>query len=209
MINIEPTYEVPVPFDLSDEQPKTQSDALAIAVNTADLVQQLGGSIDFSPEDGKKAVDLVAKPKDKPKHVRDSRTAAALRAVIQENDFQAFADIQQARHFITNRLVDIASCGDPRLEIKALELLGKHSDIGLFTERSEITVHHTSSQALEESIKERVKRLLNADVTDIPQADDLDTLLGVEAADEVVEAQSEEVHTSEGQDTEADEEETK
>ena len=146
MINIEPTGEVPVPFDLTDEQPKTPSDAVAVAINTADLVHQLGGSIDFSPEDGKKAVDLVSKSKDKPKHVRDSRTAAALRAVIQENDFQAFADIQQARHFITNRLIDLASCGDPRLEIKALELLGKHSDIGLFTERSEVTVHHTSSQ---------------------------------------------------------------
>ena len=209
MINIEPTHEVPVPFDLSDEQPKTQSDALAIAANTVDLINTLGGSIDFSPEDGKKAVDLVAKPKDKPKHVRDSRTAAALRAVIQENDFQAFADIQQARHFITNRLVDIASCGDPRLEIKALELLGKHSDIGLFTERSEITVHHTSSQALEESIKERVKRLLNADVTDIPQADDLDTLLGAEAKDSGVEVEVEAIETNIGADTEADEEEAK
>lgn len=209
MINIEPTHEVPVPFDLSDEQPKTQSDALAIAANTVDLINTLGGSIDFSPEDGKKAVDLVAKPKDKPKHVRDSRTAAALRTVIQENDFQAFADIQQARYFITNRLIDIASCGDPRLEIKALELLGKHSDIGLFTERSEITVHHTSSKALEESIKERVKRLLNADVTDIPQADDLDTLLGAEAKDRVVEVEGEDIEANIGADTEADEEEAK
>lgn len=209
MINIEPTGEVPVPFDLSDEQPKTQSDALAIAANTVDLINTLGGSIDFSPEDGKKAVDLVAKPKDKPKHVRDSRTAAALRAVIQENDFQAFADIQQARHFITNRLIDIASCGDPRLEIKALELLGKHSDIGLFTERSEITVHHTSSASLEASIKERVKRLLNADVTDIPQADDLDTLLGSETANDVVEVESEAIEADIESDTEADEEEVK
>ena len=209
MINIEPTGEVPVPFDLSDEQPKTQSDALAIAANTVDLINTLGGSIDFSPEDGKKAVDLVAKPKDKPKHVRDSRTAAALRAVIQENDFQAFADIQQARHFITNRLIDIASCGDPRLEIKALELLGKHSDIGLFTERSEITVHHTSSASLEASIKERVKRLLNADVTDIPQADDLDTLLGSETANDVVEVESEAIEADIESDTEADKEEVK
>lgn len=209
MINIEPTGEVPVPFDLSDEQPKTQSDALAIAANTVDLINTLGGSIDFSPEDGKKAVDLVAKPKDKPKHVRDSRTAAALRAVIQENDFQAFADIQQARHFITNRLIDIASCGDPRLEIKALELLGKHSDIGLFTERSEITVHHTSSASLEASIKERVKRLLNADVTDIPQADDLDTLLGSETANDVVEVESKDIEADIESDTEADKEEVK
>jgi hypothetical protein len=79
----------------------------------------------------------------------------------------------------------------------------------LFTERSEITVHHTSSKALEESIKERVKRLLNADVTDIPQADDLDTLLGAEAKDSGVEVEVEAIETNIGGDTKADEEEAK
>ena len=72
----------------------------------------------------------------------------------------------------------MADCGDPKLELKALELLGKHSDIGLFTERSEITVHHTSSSSLEASIKERVKRLMNAEVTDVLPLDDLDAHLG-------------------------------
>jgi hypothetical protein len=72
----------------------------------------------------------------------------------------------------------MTDCGDPKIEIKALELLGKHSDIGLFTERSEITVHHTTSKGLEESIKERIKRLMNADITDVTPLDDLDTLLG-------------------------------
>ena len=76
-------------------------------------------------------------------------------------------DAQQARTFITNRLIELSTCGDARIEIKALELLGKHSDIGIFTERSEITVTHKSSSDLENSIKERIKRLLNADVVDV------------------------------------------
>ena len=72
----------------------------------------------------------------------------------------------------------LSDCGDPKLELKALELLGKHSDIGLFTERSEITVHHTTSKGLEDSIKERIKRLMNANVTDVVPLNDLDTHLG-------------------------------
>ena len=72
----------------------------------------------------------------------------------------------------------LADCGDPKIEIRALELLGKHSDVGLFTERSEITVHHTSSVTLEQSIKERIKRLLNSDVVDVTPLDDLDAQLG-------------------------------
>jgi hypothetical protein len=76
--------------------------------------------------------------------------------------------------------MEIANCGDPRFELKALELLGKHIDIGLFTERSEITINYKTSNDLENAIKERVKRLLNAEITDItPLYDSLEEELGI------------------------------
>jgi hypothetical protein len=180
MINVTPTAEYPVPFDISDEQPKTHKDGIAIAANTSDLIDRLGGSLEFEDKDLHKAADLingVDKPS-APKHVSVPAEAKAAAALIKTFDFQAFADIQQARTFITNKLVKMTDCGDPKIEIKALELLGKHSDIGLFTERSEITVHHTTSKGLEESIKERIKRLMNTDITDVTPLDDLDTHLG-------------------------------
>jgi hypothetical protein len=113
-----------------------------------------------------------------PKHISSSSEAAAAHQIIRRHDFTAFQDALQARNYITNKLIALSDCGDPKLELKALELLGKHSDIGLFTDRSEITIHHTTSTALENSIKERVKRLLNSDVTDVTPnlLDELDTL---------------------------------
>jgi len=180
MIPVEPTAEVPMPFDLSDQEPKTHSDGIAIATNTVDLINELGGDISYSNDDLHKASELITgtnKP-NKPKHVVSSAEAAAAHAIIKKFDFTAFADALQARNFITNKLVSIADCGDPKLELKALELLGKHSDIGLFTERSEITINHTSSESLEKSIKERIKRLLHSDVVDVAPLDDLDLQLG-------------------------------
>jgi len=187
MLNIEPTAEHPVPFDLSDEQPKTHADSLAIAVNTADLIEQLGGSLDFDNKSLEQAANLVtgAEKADKPKTVSVSAQAKAASVIIKEFDFQAFSDQLQARNFITNKLITLADSGDPKIELKALELLGKHSDIGLFTERSEITIHHTTSQSLENSIKERIKRLLNTDVTDVT-ANLIDELDEVEAKKEQV-----------------------
>lgn len=185
MIEITPSKDHPIPYDLSDEQPKTHADAVSVAVNTTSLIEELGGSIDFSDEDLDKAKALIqgaGKPKT-PKHVTSSAEARAAAHLIKRFDFQAFADAQQARHFVTNKLIALADCGDPKLELKALELLGKHSDIGLFTERSEITVHHTSSKSLEESIKERVKRLMNSNVIDVTPLDDLDAQLGTFEAD--------------------------
>jgi hypothetical protein len=180
MIELQPTAEHKLPFDLSDEQPKTHKDGIAIAVNTADLIDVIGGSVEFSDKDLHSAANLVGgvdKP-NTPRHISVPAEAKAASVLIKSFDFQAFADIQQARTYITNKLVKMTDCGDPKIEIKALELLGKHSDIGLFTERSEITVHYTTSKGLEESIKERIKRLMNAEVTDVTPLDDLDAQLG-------------------------------
>jgi hypothetical protein len=180
MIEIQPTADKPLPFDLSDEQPKTHADSIAIAANTVDLVEKLGGMLDYDAKDFQAAAALATgktKP-NVPTTVQKTGTAKVLAVAVKEYDFQVFADVQQARNFVTNKLVAMADCGDPKLELKALELLGKHSDIGLFTERSEITVHHTSSTSLEASIKERVKRLMNAEITDVTPFDDLDAHLG-------------------------------
>ena len=180
MIEIQPSADKPLPFDLSDEQPKTHADSIAIAANTVDLVERLGGMLDYDAKDFQAAAALATgktKP-NVPTTISRTGTAKVLATAIKEYDFQVFADVQQARNFVTNKLVAMADCGDPKLELKALELLGKHSDIGLFTERSEITVHHTSSSSLEASIKERVKRLMNAEITDVIPFDDLDAHLG-------------------------------
>ena len=180
MIEIQPTTEHPLPFDMSDEQPKTHKDGIAIAVNTTAALESLGPTIDFADKDLHSVAEVIQgtdKPT-APRHIQNTAEAKAASVLIKTFDFQAFADIQQARTFITNKLVSMTDCGDPKIEIKALELLGKHSDIGLFTERSEITVHHTTSKGLEDSIKERIKRLMNAEITDVTPLDDLDTLLG-------------------------------
>jgi hypothetical protein len=183
MIPLEPTSEHKVPFDLSDEQPATQSDALAIAANTVDMIESLGGSIDFNEKDFFQAKDLVTKSAKSPAHLNSPAQAKAATEILRRFDYQAITDAQQARNLITNKLIELADCGDLKIEIKALELLGKHSDIGIFTERSEVTIHHKTSDSLENSIKDRIKRLLNTNVTDVTPLDDLDEQLGTPVAD--------------------------
>jgi len=196
MLNIEPTAEHKVPFDLSDEQPKTHADSVAIAVNTVDFIEQLDGCIDYDNKSLEQASKLITGTEKTatPKTVSISGQAKAASVLIKEFDFSAFSDQLQARNFITNKLITLADSGDPKVELKALELLGKHSDIGLFTERSEITIHHTTSSSLENSIKERIKRLMNADVTDLKpnMMAELDELDELEAQKEqIVEEESE------------------
>ena len=57
-------------------------------------------------------------------------------------------------------------------ELKAIELLGKMSDVGAFTEKSEITVSHKSADVLQELIKEKIGRLIELDVQDVSEITD-------------------------------------
>ena len=200
MVELQPNSDHPIPFDLSDEQPKTHKDSIAIAVNTVDLIEELGGTVDYSDEDLFKAEELINgtdKPSE-PRHITVAAEAKAASVLVRKFDFQAFADAQQARNYVTNKLLQISDCGDPKLELKALELLGKHSDIGLFTERSEVTITHKTSQDLENSIKERIKRLLHTDVVDAePLISELEG--GHAQKSEEIKQVDEDVHTNEGE----------
>jgi hypothetical protein len=181
VINVEPTKGYPIPYDAADAETKTFKDELVITANTLDLLEELGAGPDVDPETARAEKNLIQnalKTQNKKAMQSVSTAAYAAREFIKEYANQVAADVNEVRSAITTKLLALANCGDPKFELKAIELLGKHSDIALFTERSEITINHKSSADLEAAIKERVKRLLNADVVDVtPLMDDLDAEL--------------------------------
>ena len=181
-VRIEPVDDKPVPYDLSDEVPATALDELAVAGNTAELQHALGATLELPKVDADKAkalIDAAIRDK-KTKNLTQPNTAFAAAAFLRSYGQHLAMDVATARAAITNKLMELANCGDPRYELKALELLGKHSDIGIFTERSEITLNYKNPQDLENEIKERVKRLLNASVVaTVPVDESLDEYIGV------------------------------
>jgi len=181
-INVEPANSHPVPYNTSDEKPATFKDELTVTANTVDLLEGLGMQVEASPADVERTKRLVADAiaGQKTSILQQPTAAFAAREFLKAYGNQLAMDVHEVRSAVTAKLMELANCGDPKFELKALELLGKHSDIGLFTERSEITVNYKSSGDLENAIKERVRRLLNADIVDItPIGDDLDAELGV------------------------------
>lgn len=181
-INITPTKDHPVPYDVSPEVPDTLLDELAVAANTVELQTALGAQLALDPIDAEKEQNLLKEvvEKGKAKNLTQPNTAFAAAAFLRTYGAQLALDVAAARSAITNKLMEIANCGDPKYELKALELLGKHKDISLFTDRSEVTINYKDPEHLENEIKERVKRLLNASVVEtVPQGAALDEELGV------------------------------
>jgi hypothetical protein len=183
-INIEPTKDIPPPYDMADVETSSFAEELAVVANTQDLLDQLGPPPEITQEDAVKTASLLDKAvKTQDKTALSSPPVAfAAREFLRVYSSRIAAEMSDVRAALTNKLLELANCGDPRFELKALELLGKHSDIALFTERSEVTVTYKNSNDLEDAIKERVKRLLNAkDITpeNAVNADNLDDVLGV------------------------------
>ena len=173
----------PLPYDIQDETTNSFEEELAVTANTSKLLEELGGLPEFDKETAEKTTALLeraVKDKDK-KALATPEVAYGARQFVELYGKRLAMEMNDVRTAITNKLMELANCGDPRYELKALELLGKHSDVSLFTERSEVTINYKTSGDLEEAIKERVKRLLNAKVVEsVPLSiEDLDEELGV------------------------------
>lgn len=182
VVKVTPSEDHPVPYDTEPDQPENFMEELVVAANTAETLEALGAPLEVDPVtfDREKAlIEAVAK-RQEAAPLKNYSTALAATGFLKTYGQNLAFDVGQVRAALTNKLLEIANCGEIKYELKALELLGKHSDISLFTERSEITVNYNSPDALEAAIKERVKRLLNAQIIDMtPPGMDLDEELGV------------------------------
>ena len=107
-----------------------------------------------------------------------SAVVLKLSALLSEYDHQIVRDAAQMRDYVTNRLLEESAPTMPAAQrLAALKLLGQITEVGLFTERTEITVKQLPTENLEAKLHEKLKLLLPQDVevTDItpePEAED-------------------------------------
>lgn len=123
-----------------------------------------------------------------PPALYQGNVAERIRTMLNEYNSHTVADAAELRMVVTNKLLDLSMCGDPRIEIKAAEMLGKISDVGLFTEKTEITVTYNSVADIDNAIKDKVRKMLLAHGADLSPVDiDIDAELGTKPPLEMVE----------------------
>lgn len=155
---------------------------------TADFLSHAGAEI-VVDEDARKESRLMFADSDfAPTVPTSSAVAVHLKALVTEYDHQVLESNIQARNYIVNRLLDISNPNKvepakPSEQLKALELLGKVSEIGLFTERVEVNINNKSTEELEAELVETLSRYMgqavpakkgDAGILDV----DLDEVLG-------------------------------
>ena len=200
-----PDMAVPLPFD--DLQYPDLHERATAACNTISLLLEEGlppESVLPTHEDRDTAAEIVKAFAADADGISQSITTAKISAlppatvmhvkqVLDEFSHSTVQSALQIRHLVTNKLILESENPDARIRLRALELLGKISDVGLFTERSEVTITARSSDELRQTLREKLERLraprvIDAEVVENVQKPvkniDLDQELGVKPADD-------------------------
>jgi hypothetical protein len=190
-LQIEPDLAIPMPNEnlkLTDFRERAEA-----ACKTAELL-----GLDTTPteqdkveaeqmlyelaENEPKANKVLAK---KAPQIRPA-TYGHVKSLLDEFSIRVVDNALQIRLLVTNKLLLDSNNDDPRVRIRALELLGKITDVGLFTEKSEVTINHRSTQDLTSSLRAKIQRLMHPEVEDVNtikmngEVIDLDKELGLE-----------------------------
>ena len=168
-IIVEPELNVPVKTSEPSADLKTRVEA---AANTAKELGEHGIDLEPTKEDKDTAARLSVAyaddPEDVSKKVTEKKMSTLTPAslVLTDNILKEFGrsvveSSVQIRHLVTNKLIEETENPDPRVRIRALELLGKISDVGLFAEKSEVTITHQSTDDLRERLRSKLTKLVN------------------------------------------------
>jgi hypothetical protein len=167
-LSLEPELGVPLSTGTRKLDLKKRAQA---AANTALDLAEYGMDLLPNKEDKDVASKLASSYASDPD--KTSKTASAARmstltpasivltnSILTEFGRSVVESSVQIRHLVTNKLLLETENPDPRTRIRALELLGKISDVGLFAEKSEITITHQSTDDLKAKLRRKLEKLV-------------------------------------------------
>lgn len=194
-ITVDVQTNVPVP---ADNPSIPLADRIAAAAETTKLLAEHGLEIEASNADRNNAAAIATAFAEDPvrtaKKATPRRTAALTPAtllltdrILKDFGHSVVKNSIQIRHLVTNKLIEETENPDARIRIRALELLGKVSDVGLFAEKAEVTVTHQTTDDIRDRLRDKLTKLVDVtpddDVEDAiildGQTIDIDAELGI------------------------------
>ena len=182
-----PELGIPFPFDTTPEELNDFRAKAEALLNTVEELEEHGLQVEVTDSDrleSHMAVNTGVLPAAKDitpgaiKHVN---------AILSEFDREVLDVHRRLRNYVTNKLVIDSANNDPRTRLKALEMLGKISGVGLFSERIDVNITQRTVKDIETELRKTLE-LYDGEYTVIePEKPvaiaeiDLDTELGTDS----------------------------
>lgn len=170
MLHIDIDHDIPIPDKDDTAGKQDMIEKARAAAAAADMLAEFGLVEEPTKEDEATAAAIAANYAKDPQSTSEAATPARLakttpaalqltRHILDEFGHKIVDSAVEVRHMVTNKLVQETENPDPRIRLRALELLGKITDVGLFTDRSEVTVTHQTADDLRNQLREKLQKL--------------------------------------------------
>lgn len=158
-----PIIDSDVPMPLERPERLEEREAIYQAALTVVAMSELEGvDLPTNEHDEERARQLFKEGRD-PTILELQRPALVLKleALLSRYDELIIEDADKIRRYVTGKLItESEDCDHAGHRLKALELLGKISTVGLFTDRTEITVEHRGTEELEALLRSKLDTLV-------------------------------------------------
>jgi hypothetical protein len=167
-IKVIPEVNVPIPKDLSPEQVEDLLTRTKVAFNTASFL--IANGLDADPRKDTQATRAAAKEAAKQftgsptagRRPYNAKTAIWLKDLFYRYNNDIVEDTIKLKNYVVTRLVE-ESDGDKATDrLRALEDLGKMSQIGLFSDKIEVSVNNKSTEELKQDLAKKLARYMGA-----------------------------------------------
>lgn len=185
LIEFEPDVEVTTSAKRTRVEKSDPSDIVDAQVKTADWLKELGavGEEVVTELEAKAARDaftnlVSAQPPEKTRSaLAEVKTPAAVQhlvGLLTAYDWEFVHQAKELRGYTVAKLLEETNHPTASVRLKALALLGKVTEIGLFTEKIEVKKNDLSDAELEARIKEKLGKLAKiVDITDVKDVTDV------------------------------------
>lgn len=154
------------PGEFSRRRKLSNYEQVEVAAATAEVSAVMKGKLNITERDAQLARDLFTSQRKVSKFelANKPETLVKLRALMSEYDYEAVADAIWLKNYITNRLLIESDGKNARDRLIALEKLGKLTEVGAFTDKSELLIKHESTESLEASVRDTIDKMLGKPV---------------------------------------------
>lgn len=182
-IVITPEVGIPLPVNTTPEEVEDFREKARVLCETVKELIACGAEVEITDEDHETAHELFTETKPlNPKKVTPG-SILVLEAMLSEYDKEVINVSHRLRNYVTNKLILETENDKASDRLRALELLGKISDVGLFSEKVQVEVTHRKSDDIEAEILKKLQNYIDVEAIDVTQSSedeiDLDKELGL------------------------------
>ena len=161
------------------------ADVVDAKVNTSDWLKQLGAAGeevigDLEADAARKAFNsyVTAQPADKTHAaLAEVKTPAAVQhlvGMLTAYDWEFIQQAKELRGYTVAKILEETNNPTASIRLKALAMLGKVTEIGLFTEKIEVKKTELSDAEIDQRIKEKLNKMARiVEITDVTDVTDV------------------------------------